>query len=413
MQLNVAFLLLCFMLFVRFSYAILWLKNWKEATNMRCIIAPDSFKGSLSAIEAAEAMECGMKRIFPLAEFHKIPIADGGEGTVETLVYATGGTLRKTTVMGPLGDNVDARWGVLGDGKTAVIEMAAASGLTLVEVGKRDVGRATTYGTGQLIRAALDAGLPKLMIGIGGSATNDGGAGMAEALGACFLNKDGAVLPFGGLALQDLVDVDLRGLDSRLRDVEIIVACDVKNPLCGQQGASAVYAPQKGASLQDVARLDNALTRYADVMSALTGKDIRNFPGAGAAGGLGAGLLWFTNARMQSGIDFILESVQFAEKIKNADLIITGEGCTDRQTLCGKAPIGIAALAARNQIPVICISGALGEGYHEIFNQGIMGAQSIAPQPMELDECMENAKELLILAAERTARLIQLGQKLK
>lgn len=380
---------------------------------MKIIIAPDSFKGSLSAIAAVKAIECGMKRIFPTADFIKMPIADGGEGTLDTLVYATGGSIEKTKVMSPIGGTVEARWGILGDGKTAIIEMAEALGLTLVEAAKRDINKATTYGTGQLMRAALEKNLHKIIVAIGGSATNDGGSGMAQALGAKFLDENGESIAFGGAALISLANVDLSKFDRRIEQVEVVVACDVANPLCGENGASAVYGPQKGATTDDVRNLDCALGHYADIMTRVTGKDFRNSDGAGAAGGLGAGLLWFTGARMKRGISLVMETLNFAEKIKEADLVITGEGRTDKQTLCGKAPIGIAEIAKAYHIPVVCISGALGKGYEEIFKGGIDGVQAIPHQPMQLEDCMKNAEVLLTLAAERVARLIKIGRELK
>lgn len=259
---------------------------------MRIVVAPDSYKGSVSALAVAEAMARGVLRVFPGAEVRKVPIADGGEGTVEALLAATGGELRHSTVSGPLGDPVRAAWGVLGDGRTAVIEMAAASGLPLVGADRRDIRRASSYGTGQLIGAALDAGLRRIIIGIGGSATNDGGAGMARALGVRFCNAHGQVLPDGGAALAGLDHIALDGLDARLGDCEITVACDVDNPLCGARGASAVFGPQKGATPEIVTELDAALAHYADCARRATGRDVAGLPGAGAAGGLGAGLLF-------------------------------------------------------------------------------------------------------------------------
>lgn len=380
---------------------------------MKIIIAPDSYKGSLSAIEVAEAIEFGMKRIFPQAEFIKMPIADGGEGTLDTLVYATGGTFEVEKVLSPLGEEIEARWGILGDGKTAVIEMAQASGLTLVPPEKREIRQATTYGTGQLMRVALDRNLHKIIIAIGGSATNDGGAGMAQALGAKFFDAQGQILPLGGGALKFLADVDLSEFDYRIKQAEIIVACDVENPLCGKNGASSIYGPQKGATPNDVIELDLALGNYADIMTKVTGRDVRDIHGAGAAGGLGAGLLWFTDATMQRGISLVLDTLDFAERVKSADLVIVGEGCTDHQTLCGKAPIGVAEVAKADQVPVVCISGALGEGYETIFQYGIHGVQALPYKPMKLEACMQNARELLIRAAERTARLIKIGQNLR
>jgi len=296
---------------------------------MRIIVAPDSFKGSVSAVGTAGAIEKGIKQVFSEAEVIKLPIADGGEGTVEALVTATGGRVVYQNVVGPLGNMVEASWGIMGDGETAVIEMAAASGLPLVPKDKKDPRIATTYGTGELIKAALDRGLRKIIIGIGGSATNDGGSGMAQALGARFLDVDGQELPYGGAALANLDRVELSGMDGRLKDTKIMVACDVDNPLCGPSGASAVYGPQKGASPEMVAQLDEALRHFAGKVEQATGRDVAEYPGAGAAGGLGAGLLFFTNAALRPGVEIVLEAIGFEEMVKSAQLVITGEGRTD------------------------------------------------------------------------------------
>lgn len=271
--------------------------TWKGRMSMRIIVAPDSFKGSVSAVGTANAMEKGIRQVFFDAEVIKFPIADGGEGTVEALATATGGQIIYQNAVGPLGDTVKAFWGIMGDGETAVIEMAAASGLPLVRGGKRDPRVTTTYGTGELIKAALDKGLRKIIIGIGGSATNDGGSGMAQALGARFLDADGRELPYGGAALVNLERVDISGMDARLRDASIMVACDVDNPLCGPRGASAVYGPQKGAGPETVVQLDAALRHFAGKVRQATGRDVAEYSGAGAAGGLGAGLLSFKIGR--------------------------------------------------------------------------------------------------------------------
>lgn len=380
---------------------------------MKIIVAPDSFKGSLSAVEVANAMEQGILSIYPEAQVVKIPIADGGEGTVEALVSATGGHILIEKVVGPLEEPVEAAWGILGDQKTAVIEMAAASGLPLVPYDKRDPLRATTYGTGQLIKAALDKGMRKIIIGLGGSATNDGGTGMARALGVKFLDKDNKELANGGAALKELAQLDLKGLDKRLAECTIIAACDVENPLCGPFGASTIFGPQKGATAQMVAELDHALCVYAKIAKEITGKDAAAKSGAGAAGGLGAGLLFFTSAQLKPGIEIILEATDFSEKVKNASLVITGEGKTDFQTAHGKAPVGVAKVAQDYQVPVICLSGGLGEGCEDVLSKGIGGLMSIVPQPMLLDECISNAQMLLQQAAARLCRLLQVGQSIK
>ena len=374
---------------------------------VRIVVAPDSFKGSVSALGVAEAMARGIHRVFPAADVRKIPIADGGEGTVEALVSATGGRIRAIEVTGPLGERVTAHWGVLGDGKTAVIEMAAASGLPLVGADQRDPCRATTFGTGELIHAALDVGLRKIIIGIGGSATNDGGAGMAQALGARFLDANGDELPDGGAALARLQRIDLAGLDARLSEAEIIVACDVDNPLCGPRGASAVFGPQKGATPATVEVLDSALSHFARCAKTATGRDVAERPGAGAAGGLGAGLLFFTNARLRPGVEIVLEAVGFADVVRDADFVITGEGRTDFQTAFGKAPVGVAKVAKQFGVPVFCLSGGLGEGADDVLAHGIDATLSICDGPMALDECMRAGGALIESAAARLCRVVQ------
>lgn len=376
---------------------------------MYIVLAPDSYKGSLSAVAVADAMEEGIHLVFPNARVTKVPIADGGEGTVEAMVIATGGQMIRQYVKGPLGEGVKAHWGILGDGRTGVIEMAAASGLTLVPMAGRNPRITTSYGTGQLIRIALDRGIRRLIIGIGGSSTNDGGAGMAQALGAKFLDGAGNELPLGGAALSKLSSIDLSGLDQRLPDTEIIVACDVENPLCGPYGASVVYGPQKGASPEVVAELDGALSSYADVAKRATGKDVAQVPGAGAAGGLGAGLLFFTRARLQPGVQIVLEATGFANIVQGADLVITGEGNTDFQTACGKAPIGVAGIAKQFNVPVVCLSGGLGKGGDAVLEQGIDALMSIVPGPASLEECLASAEDLLKAAAARVCRMIEIG----
>ena len=374
---------------------------------MRVVVAPDSYKGSVSAVGVAAALERGVLRVFPQAEVRKIPIADGGEGTVEALVTATGGQMKQERVRGPLGEVVDACWGILGDGKTAVIEMAAASGLPLVPPDRRDPRITTTYGTGELIRTALDEGLRRIIIGIGGSATNDGGTGMAQALGAKFLAADGTELPPGGGALAQLKTIDLSGLDSRLTETEITVACDVDNPLCGQRGAAAVFGPQKGATPAMVAELDAALGHFAGCARAATGRNVADLAGAGAAGGLGAGLLFFTPAKLRPGVEIVLEAVKFAEVVKDAAFVITGEGRTDFQTAYGKAPVGVAKVAKQFGVPVFCISGGLGDGADDVLAQGIDAVMSICSRPLSLDECMRDGATLIEEAAARLCRILQ------
>ena len=376
---------------------------------MRIVIAPDSFKGSLSAPEAAQAMQCGVARIFPDAGVDLIPIADGGEGTVQAMVAATGGSLRQTLVRGPLGAPVRATWGMLGDATTAVIEMAAASGLPLLASDERNPLAACTWGTGELVRAALDAGVTSIILGIGGSATNDGGTGFARALGARFLDAHGNDLPPGGAALAGLASIDCTGLDARLASTTIRVACDVDNPLCGPRGASAVFGPQKGAGEDDVRVLDNALGVFAEVARATGQRDVALTPGAGAAGGLGAGLLFFTSAILMPGVNLVLDAVRFDERVREAFLVLTGEGRTDWQTAFGKAPVGVALAAKRYGKPVLCISGGLGKGADDVYAKGIDALASIAPGPISLEECIADGNALLANATERLCRAFRAG----
>jgi len=380
---------------------------------MRIIVAPDSYKGSVSALGVAQAMARGIHAVFPEAEVRTVPIADGGEGTVEALVAATGGRFEHTEVPGTLGEPVRAAWGVLGDGQTAVIEMAAASGLPLVPKQLRDPRITSTEGTGWLLKAALDAGLRKIVIGIGGSATNDGGTGLARALGVRFLDAEGKPLPQGGASLALLKTIDLAGLDPRLLETEIMVACDVDNPLTGPRGASAVYGPQKGATPDMVQELDRALGVYALVAASATGRDVAGLSGAGAAGGLGAGLLWFTPARLRPGVEIVLEATGFEAMMDGTDLVLTGEGRTDAQTAMGKAPVGVAAVAQRHRVPVVCLSGGLIEGADDVLACGIDALMSIVPQPLSLDECVSRGAELIESAAARVCRLIRVGMGMR
>jgi len=376
---------------------------------MRVVVAPDSYKGSVSALGVSAAMERGVLRVFTTASVCKIPIADGGEGTVEALVGATGGTFQEVQVSGPLGETRSARWGILGDATTAVIEMASASGLTLVPADRRDPRITCTYGTGELIRKALDAGLRRVIVGIGGSATNDGGCGMARALGVKFLAADGTTLASGGGALARLAQIDLSGLDPRLKETEITVACDVDNPLCGTRGASAVFGPQKGATQAVVQELDAALKHFAECAQAATGRDVAGRAGAGAAGGLGAGLMFFTPAKLKPGVDIVLDAVNFAGIVKDATFVITGEGQTDFQTAFGKAPVGVARIAKQYNVPVFCISGGLGEGADDVLTHGINATLSICNRPLSLAECMQDAESLIEEATVRLCRVLKAG----
>ncbi len=380
---------------------------------MKIVIAPDSFKGSLTALQAAEAIEIGMRRVFPDAAIEKVPMADGGEGTVQSLVDATGGEIRVACVCDPLGNEIEAKYGVLGDGITAVIEMAAASGLTLVPPNKRNPLVTTTYGTGQLIQAALEHGCRRLIIGIGGSATNDGGAGMAQALGAKLLTVAGKQIQWGGGGLGELHSIDISGLHPRIAEVETVVACDVNNPLTGERGAAYVYGPQKGATPEIVKVLDANLAHFDKVVERNLGKAVGNIPGAGAAGGLGAGLIAFLNATLRSGIDIVIEAVQLAQRLEDVDLVITGEGRMDFQTVFGKTPVGVAKVAKKRGIPVIAIAGSLAEGADSVYDAGIDAMIDIVPEPMPLEFAIENAPTLITVAAERVARMVAIGMRMK
>jgi len=342
-----------------------------------------------------------------------VPMADGGEGTTQALVDALGGDMVPVEVTDPMGGRVVAHWGFLSDGVTAVIEMAAASGLGLVPAEKRNPLLATTYGTGELIRDALGRGCRKFIIGIGGSATNDGGAGMAQALGAKLLDANGTPITFGGAALADLEHIDITTMDPRLAECDVLLACDVDNPLCGPSGASCVYGPQKGATKDMVARLDAALAHYADIIERDLGIDIRDVPGAGAAGGLGAGLMVFLKARLLPGIEVVAQATGLVERLEGADLVFTGEGRIDSQTACGKTPVGVARRAKEFGLPVIAITGEIGDGYQAVYEQGIDAVFSIAPGPISFSQSVKMAETLTADVAERAMRLFICGRNQK
>lgn len=376
---------------------------------MKILIAPDSFKGSLTALEVAENIAKGVLSVLPETEITKVPMADGGEGTVQSLVDATGGKIISKEVTGPLGESVKAYFGLLGDGKTGVIEMATASGLPLVPPGKADPTKTTTYGTGELIKAALDEGAQELIIGIGGSATNDGGVGMAQALGISFQDKDGNEIGFGGGELNRIESIDMSGLVPRMKGVKIRVACDVNNPLYGPDGAAHIYGPQKGATPEMVKQLDNNLRHFARIVKRELGKDIQSIPGAGAAGGLGAGLVAFLNAELRSGVEIVLETNKFAEKLQGVDLVITGEGKIDGQTVKGKTPIGVARKAKEHGIPVIAFAGTLGNDADIVLKEGIDAIFSIIQQPVALEEAIQKTAEWLQFSTEQVFRTFKLG----
>lgn len=378
---------------------------------MKIIIAPDKFKGSLTAAEAANAISRGIRGILPKAELKLIPLSDGGEGLIETLAGAGEGTILSTIVSNPLGQKVEARWALINSEQSAVIEMAVASGLSLVPPESQNPGITSTYGTGELIMAALDHGCSEIIIGIGGSATNDGGAGMACALGAKFIDKDGRPLDPGGLELLKLDRVDITNLDPRIKAVSCKVACDVDNPLTGQHGASYVYGPQKGANPDMVKELDRSLAHYASILKKYLGTDVEQIPGAGAAGGLGAGLIVFMGAELRSGIDLVLDTIKIDQELDRADLIITGEGRFDRQSLRGKVPMGIAKRAIKHNIPVIVLAGSVEVDNDELSQAGITAALSITDGSMKLEEAISRGSELLEKKAASLTKVYKFAAK--
>jgi glycerate kinase len=376
---------------------------------MNIVVAPDSFKGSLTAVEATEAIVQGIRAVLPASEVVRLPLADGGEGTAQALVDATRGRFVRRKVLGPLREPVEAAFGILGDDVTAVIEMAAASGLSLVPPEQRNPMLTTTFGTGQLMLAALEEGCRKIIIGIGGSATNDGGAGMAQALGAKLLDDDGKQIGPGGAELRRLAKIVSSGLDSRLAGVEVLVASDVSNPLCGQEGASRVYGPQKGATPEMVEALDQALHQYASIIERDTGKSVAEVPGAGAAGGLGAGLLAFLDAKIRRGVSIVLEATSFEERLEAANLVLTGEGKIDQQTLYGKVVAGVGSVCKRWGVPVLAFAGTVALEPDELSSIGINAAFPIASGPMAESEAMAHAGELLQKACETVMHTLAVG----
>lgn len=372
---------------------------------MKIVIAPDSFKGSLSAKKAAIAIERGIKRAFPESATDIIPMADGGEGTMECLVDATGGRFVQATVKDPLGRDIESGFGILGDGTTCVIEMAMSSGLYLIASHERNPLATTTYGFGQLIAKALDLGCRKFILGIGGSATNDGGAGMLRALGVQLLDRDGQPVGYGGGSLDAIVEIRTAELDRRIAESEFIVACDVNNPFVGSDGASAVFGPQKGATPEMVGRLERGMRHFADLIASTQGIAIHDIPGTGAAGGVSGAILAFLDGKLESGVSIISRLMNLESAVQDADLVITGEGQTDFQTAQGKAPYGVAQIARKYDVPVIILTGSIGAGIESLYERGVTAVVSIVNRPMTLGEAMSEAESLLEAAAEGIIRI--------
>ena len=379
------------------------------ATMKKIVLAPQGFKESLTGMEIAEAMSAGVKRVWPEAETVMVPVADGGDGTLQALVDASGGEVRTASVEDAIGRQIEAEWGALGDGTTAVIEVANAVGLARLTPDERDVRRASTFGVGQLIVEALDADFTEFIIGVGGSATNDGGSGMVQAMGGSLTDSTGRELSRGGIALADLANIDISGLDNRMAEASVVVACDVNNPLCGPRGASAIFGPQKGATSDDVRELDAALANYAEVIAKDLHTDVAEIPGSGASGGLGAGLMGFFDARLRLGADIVLDAVNIDEHLKDADLVIVGEGQFDRSTVFNKSPVAVAQRAKLNGTPVIGVAGSLGAGYREVHEHGIDAVFSLVNRPMSLKAAMEDTERLVAIATEEACRAIWLG----
>lgn len=380
---------------------------------MKIVIAPDSYKESLSALAVATAIEQGFREIYPDAEYVKLPMADGGEGTVDVMIAATQGRRVDVDVTGPLGDTVHGFYGISGDGKCAFIEMAAASGLEQVPIARRDPLKTTSWGTGELIRHALDAGVAQIIIGIGGSATNDGGAGMMQALGAQLLTVDGQQIAHGGGALDKLDRIDIRHLDRRLATCQIDVACDVTNPLTGPEGATAVFGPQKGATEAMIAQLDRALERYARIIARDLDIDVLTLEGGGAAGGMGAALYAFCGARLRQGIEIVTDALKLDEQVADADLVITGEGRIDSQTVHGKVPVGVARIAKRHNVPVIGIAGSLTADVGVVHQHGIDAVFSVIYTICTLEEALAQAGDNVRMAARNIAAALKIGATLR
>ena len=376
--------------------------------DLTILLAPDSFKESMSAKEVCEAMEKGIKKASPNIKCIQVPMADGGEGTMQSLVDATGGKIYSINVIGPLGNEIKACYGILGDGETGMLEMASASGLHLVPIEKRNPLITTTYGTGQLIKACLDYGVRKLLIGLGGSSTNDGGAGVVQALGGKLMDELGNEIGFGGGELGRLKTLDLTGFDPRLKSIIVEAACDVNNPLCGDNGASNVFGSQKGATPQMIKELDGNLSHYASILKEQLSKDVIDVPGAGAAGGLGAGLMAFLDATLKKGIEMVIEYTKLEEKVKCSDMVWTGEGSIDFQTQYGKTPLGVAIVAKKYNKPVIAFAGRVEDNIEVLYDKGIDSVFCIINQLTNLDNALVKGKDNMEKTAENVVKLMNL-----
>lgn len=380
---------------------------------MKIVIAPDSYKESLSALEVATQIELGFKEIFPQAHYLKVPMADGGEGTVQAMAEATNGRIVHIDVTGPLGQSVQGFYALAGDGRMAMIEMAAASGLALVPAAQRDPLVTTSYGTGELITAALDAGARHLILGIGGSATNDGGAGMLQALGVKLLDAADQAIGRGGAPLAQLARIDISGMDPRLAECTIEVACDVDNPLTGPRGASAIFGPQKGATPEMVQQLDANLQHFAQIIERDLGVDVAPVAGAGAAGGMGAAMLAFLKGQLRPGCEIIAKAVGLDAAVQGASLVITGEGRIDQQTIFGKTPFGVATVAKQHGVPVIGIAGSLGANAQVVHDHGIDAIASVLNRPCTIQEAMAEAEFNVRSTARNIAALLAMGTGLR
>lgn len=377
--------------------------------SLNFVLAPDSFKESMTAKQVCDAMELGIKKVMPTATINKVPMADGGEGTVDSLVDATNGHKIFVKVNGPLPDQkVDSYFGILGDGKTAVIEMAKASGLELVPPEKRDPFITSTFGTGELIKAALNEGVKKIIIGIGGSPTTDGGIGMAAALGVEFYDAEHQIITPNGAGLNQICSISTEKIDQRIKNTEFLVASDVTNPLTGPNGSAAVFGPQKGASAEGVKKLDAGLTNYANVVKQELNIEIQTVPGSGAAGGLGAGLIIFTNASLKPGIEIVIDAVKLEEKIQNTDIVLTGEGGIDFQTKFGKTPFGVAQVSQKFNKPAIVEAGYIGKGIDELYEDGITAIFGILGQAGSLTDALQDGPKNIARTTENIVRTLQI-----